>query len=774
MKKLPDKDVMHVISSVIIKLRYVIILLFILAGVYCALSISKTQVTDDFSYFLPDDCETNVAAKIYKGDDESDEETDESSSYDTSNAEIMVCNITYDAASSIADKIAKLDGVKEVEFDQTEAHYKGASALFSVTFNGDSQDENTIDVFNEVKGMLTNHDTYIDTSIGVDEVAQMISEIAGVVALAALVIAVIIILTSRSYFEVVIFAIVFSFAALLNMGTNYWLGTISTISNSVAVILQLALAIDYAIIFSHRYQDEALNFETTYDALVEALSKSIIEISSSSLTTISGLVALMLMQFKLGYDLGIVLSKGIVCSLVTVFLLMPALIMLFPKQIKRFAHKSLLPDFTPWGRILMKTRVLFVAIFAVILPFAVIFSSRAQYSFGMDSIDEIRVSESRTASRKISETFTQSEQIALLVPDGNVENEKAVLDEVSKMDKIKSALGLANIEVADGHYLADSFNARMLAELLDINTSEAEMLFVAYGVENEQYQVITNNISDYYVPLVDMFTYLFEKIDQGVVTLDEDSMTEINSLRSELEYAIAQLECDGYTCLVFIADSDDGGEEAYTLINDIRSVGEKYYGEGTCYTVSDITLAKDMEECFNSDSLKISLITIGAIFIILLITFKTVVGAAILVFVIQGSIWINFSCTYILNSHPFFVTYMIASSIQMGATIDYAIVLMNHYLNLKTEMPKRDAMARAVGESFPTIITSGSIMTIAGLLIAYMVSNIYIGHIGLAVGRGAAISVILVLSVLPQLIVICDKLIEKTTFKIGSPEVSFD
>lgn len=199
----------------------------------------------------------------------------------------------------------------------------------------------------------------------------------GVVALAAVVIMAVLLFTSRSYFEVVIFLIVFSVAALLNMGTNFWLGEISSITNSIAVILQLALAIDYAIIFSHRYQDEIDRFPTEREALIEALSKSIVEISSSSLTTISGLVALMLMQFRLGYDLGLVLSKGILCSLITVFLLMPGLIASFFRPLRRTTHKSHVPDITGWGRFLMKTRVGFVALFVIIVPLAIWCSSRS-------------------------------------------------------------------------------------------------------------------------------------------------------------------------------------------------------------------------------------------------------------------------------------------------------------------------------------------------------------------------------------------------------------
>ena len=166
----------------------------------------------------------------------------------------------------------------------------------------------------------------------------------------------------------------------------------------------------------------------------------------------------------------------------------------------------------------------------------------------------------------------------------------------------------------------------------------------------------------------------------------------------------------------------------------------------------------------------INVLTIVFVFVILLFTFKSPVAAAVLVFVIQGSIFINFSFQYITNTTSLFVTNMIVSAIQMGATIDYAIVIMNRYLALRKQTPKKEAMAHAVNESFPTVVTSGAIMAVAGLVIAFRVTDVYIGHIGLAVGRGALISVILVLTVLPQLIVLFDKAIEKTTFRIGGKE----
>ena len=180
--------------------------------------------------------------------------------------------------------------------------------------------------------------------------------------------------------------------------------------------------------------------------------------------------------------------------------------------------------------------------------------------------------------------------------------------------------------------------------------------------------------------------------------------------------------------------------------------------------------ARDLGDSYTGDSLLISLLTIGFVFVILLVTFRTVVGAMILVFVIQGSIWINFSFPYLQHVSPSFVTNMIVSAIQMGATIDYAIVLMNRYQSLRGELPIREAMARAVRESFATVLTSGSIMTIAGVLIGVRVSDVYVSHIGLAVGRGAFCSVILVLTVLPQLLVLLDGAVEKTRFRLSLQE----
>lgn len=752
-------DIMVQISAGIIRWRFVIILIFLGAAVYCGLSLGKVRVNSDLTAFLSNETETRRGLTIM-----------EENFVTFASEDIMVANVTYEMAESLAQQIREIVHVFSVSFDASPSHYSSASALLTVAYDCPDNTEEVREAKEQIRELLAPYDTYI-YSMNMDNYsAQLASEMGGVIAIAAVVIVIILLFTSRSYFEVVIFFIVFVFAALLNMGTNFWLGEISTITHSIAIILQLALAIDYAIIFSHRYQDECLKVPSEREALTEALSKSIIEISSSSLTTISGLVALMLMQFRLGYDLGLVLSKGIVCSLITVFFLMPGLIMLFPGAIRRTGHKTLIPDITPWGKFLMRTKYVFVLLFLLLIPVAVFCSRHVTYAFNDHSVSELVYSESRAAMHKIENTFARSTSVVLLLPHENLEAEKAVYGEVKKLPEVKSVTALAGIQVGEEHVLTDLFTSRKFAELLEITQEESNLLFAAYGVHKEQYQAIFGTAEAYQVPLVDMFLYLFDLIDRGIVNLSEEQLKTVSDLRPQLDFALSQLRGETYNRIVVSADVPVEGEESIALVEDLRSIAEQYYPRGSVLVVGDITSARDLRSSYTGDSTLISLLTITFVFIILLFTFKTIVGSAILVFVIQGSIWINFTFPYLLHSVPSFVTNMIVSAIQMGATVDYAIVLMNRYLGLKSSLPRKEAMALAVNQSFATVLTSGSIMTIAGFLIGLRVSDVYVSHIGLAVGRGAFTSVILVLTVLPQLLVLMDKAIEKTSFRFSLVE----
>jgi len=747
------------VSGFILKMRYVFFALFTLACIFCGITLGWTKTNSDITTFLPAETETRRGLDVMER---------EFVTY--ANAYILVEGTTFTETLGLVDMIRWYEHVASVEFDASSAHVNKDKCLISVSFDGPADDPDVVDTMSRVRRMLERYpkETHVQSEIGVDYSEKIASEMVGVVLISAIVIVGVLLLTSKTFFEIFVFFIVFIVAAILNMGTNYWCGTISSITNSTAIILQLALAIDYAIIFAHRYQDELPFHNEEKEALRYALAKSILEVSSSSLTTISGLVALMLMQFRLGRDLGIVLAKGILCSLLTVLLLMPGLLMLFRRALAKTKHRNLVPSMKGWGSFLMKSKGAFVVLFLVMLPFVIYGSNRSPFAFHHNMVDELVQSEERDTMRKIAENFNNTTAVALLVPSGHYEYESAIISELEEEEKIVNIVGLAGIEFGEYGKLTDLVTAEEFANRLHISVAETQLLFQGYALEHMKIGALFGNKNAY--PFVDLILYLFEKIDAGRVVLSESQKEMLNEYRPMLERATNQLKGKRWNRIACTVSLPAESEESVELVEKMRTIAEKKYGEGKVLVVGNITSARDLKTSFRGDSTLITVFTVLFVFLILMVTFRSVVGSLLMVFVIQGSIWMNFAIPYLTGRKASFVTYMIVSAIQMGATIDYAIVLMNRYRALRNEggLEKKEAMVQAVNDSFPTVMTSGVIMAVAGLLIAYRVSDVYIGHIGLAVGRGAIISMLMVMTVLPQLLVLCDRAIEATTIKMRS------
>ena len=743
------------LARFIVDKRKAFYLIFIAAFLFSAASVNKVQVNNDITTYLPSDTETRRGLTIM------DQEF-----VTLGSANIMVSNITYETAEALSEEIAAVPGVSGVEFDDTEEHYHDAAALFTVSFEGEEQAPETIESLERVKLLLEGYDYYPSTTIGLDTSASLQKEMTVILAIAAVVIVVVLLFTSKSYLEIPVYLIVFATAAVLNMGTNYWFGTISFITNAIAIVLQLALAIDYAIIFCHRYMEERDNGLDAREADISALSKAIVEISSSSLTTISGLVALMLMQLRIGFDMGIVLAKGIVISMLCVFLLMPGLLMLFHNAIEKTRHKNLVPHISWLGKGVVKLRFILPPIFLIVLVAGAVLSARCDYVFDTNDTDFDNKPAWRIADEKVTETFGQKNTIAMLVPRGDYDKEGAILRQVESLEPVTQVTGLANIEVEDGRMLTDTMNPRQFAELAGVDVELARLLYQAYGLSVEEYGAIFQEPDEYAVPLLDIFEFLVEQIDKGVVTLDEEQAEKVDDLREQLDMGIEQLRGENWSRLVFVADTPTEGAETYDLLDEIRAIGQTYYGDSVIL-VGNSTNAFDLSSSFSQDNAKISILTALFVMVILLFTFKSAGLPLLLVLTIQGSIWINFSFPVLQGTNLFFLSYLVVSSIQMGATIDYAIVITNRYLELKTVMDRKQAAIEALDQSFPTILTSGSIMAVAGFLIGGISTDATIGSVGLTLGRGTVTSILLVMTVLPQLLLLGDSLIERTAITLN-------
>ena len=752
----PKGSGMEKIATFIVDKRNLFFLLYAFALIFSIVATGWVKVENDITTYLPEDTETRQGLTVMN---------DNFVTYGT--ARVMVSNVTYETAENICSDLESIDGVTSVDFDDTTDHYKSASALFSVTFDGTTTDDISVHALHTIRDMLAGYDTYIDTEVGVDTSADLQSEMSVILVLAAIVIVLVLTLTSRSYAEVPVLIMTFGAAALLNMGTNFLCGTISFISNSVTVILQLALAIDYAIILCHRFSDEH-ETKDTREACIAALSKAIPEISSSSLTTISGLGALAFMHFGIGRDMATVLIKAILFSLLSVFTLMPGLLMVFSKKIDATRHKNLIPKITFLGKFDVATRFIVPPIFAVVVVVTAVLANKCPYCYSYTDLVTAKQSESQIAHQKIKNTFGVNNMVAVIVPTGDYDSERQLLKDLDSCAEVKSTQGLANIDAMDGYKLADALTPRQMSELAGLDYEVAEALYAAYAVDQNEYGKLISGLGDYKVPLFDMFMFLQREMKDGNITLDGDIQETLDDLFEQLNKAQLQLQSDKYSRLVVYLNLPEESGETMDFLDTMHALIAKYYSSDT-YIVGNSTNVKDLSSSFGEDNMLISVLSALFVVIILLFTFKSAGLPVLLIVVIQGSIWINFSVPTIQHESLYFLGYLIVNSIQMGANIDYAIVISSHYTDLKKEMRPKEAIIAALNEAFPTIFTSGTILAVAGALIGVMTTNPVIAAIGTCLGRGTVISIVLVMAVLPQILLIGDTIVERTSFDVKVP-----
>lgn len=752
-EKKPKENGMEKLAAFIVDKRNLIFLLYVFALIFSIVAMDWVNVENDITTYLGEDTETRQGLTVMN---------DNFTTFGT--ARIMISNITYAKAEALVDQIEAVDGVDSVEFDGTTDHYKDASALYTVTFDGEEMDDISIHALHQIEDMLSDYDLYVDTSVGVDSSADLAAEMGSILAIAAIIIVLVLTLTSRSYAEVPVLVLTFGAAALLNKGTNFVFGTISFISNSVTVILQLALAIDYAIILCHRFSDEH-ETKNVRDACVAALSKAIPEISSSSLTTISGLAALGFMHFGIGIDMAMVLIKAIIFSLLSVFTLMPGLLMLFSRWIDKTKHKNLMPKITVVGKMAVKTRYIIPPVFVAVAAVAAVFANKCPYCYTYTDLTTPKQSTSQIAHQKIKGTFGSSTMVAIVVPSGNYDAEGKILSELEELPNVTKAVGLANQEAMDGYMLTDALTPRQFSELADMDYEVASLLYSAYAVNDSQYGEFVNGLSSYKVPLYDMFMFVKDEMRKGNVTFSGDTQEKLDDLFDQLDKARIQLQSDRYSRLVAYLDLPEEGDETFEFLDEAHAIIAKYYSSD-CYVVGNSTSAKDLSSTFGEDNMLISILSALFVILVLLFTFTSAALPVLLIVVIQGSIWLNFSFPYLQDSPLYFLGYLVVNSIQMGANIDYAIVISSHYLDLKKYMKPHDAIVGALNEAFPTIFTSGTILAVAGSLIGVMTTNPVISSIGSCLGRGTIISIVLVFGVLPQILLLGDTLMERTSFEM--------
>ena len=760
MEQIPEKQngFMLKLATVIVDKRNLIFLLLAIAIVFSLVSRSWVSVENDLTAYLPSDSATKVGLDVMKR---------EFVTYGT--AKFMVGNISYEEAEQLHEDLKNVEGVQMVDFNNTTEHYNQASALFSVTFDYEETDERCVEVLNTIQDMLSGYDTFVSTTV-IDTTAELIEkEVNMITAFVAVIVVAVLAFTTDTFADIAVVGLTFIVAAILNMGTNFMLGTISFVSNSVTTILQLALALDYAVIYSNRFKEERETHDQR-EAVIISLSKAIPEIGASSLTTVGGLVAMMFMQFRLGPDMGICLIKAILFSLLSVFIVMPGLLMIFGGLMEKTRHRSYVPKIPFVGRFAWFTRKLIPPIFLLLVVAAFNLSNRCPYVYGYDTLTTPRQNETQIANKMISETFSSRTMLAVVIPGRDYSEEQSLIHELEAFPQVDSVTAIAGIDAIGGYKLADKLSPREFSELLKLDYETAELLYSVYAIQDGSYDKLVSGISKYRIPLIDVLLYVGDKVDEGYISLEGEQAEALAEARTQMLMGKRQLEGENFDRMLVYLTLPESGDETFHFTDTIRETAQRHYPKGEVYVVGNSTNQYEFEKSFQVDNIVVSVASILIVLVVLLFTFNSAGMPVLLILVIQGAIWMNFGYPAVAHKDVFFMTQLVVSSIQMGANIDYAIVIANRYSDNVHTMDRKDAIIEAMNFAFPTILTSGTILAVSGILISIITTECTINGIGAALGRGTLISIALVMFALPQILLLGGKIIEKTSFAM--PKVS--
>lgn len=753
----------------IVKLKWVFLVLFVALSIFGAVMIPHTKINYDLTGYLPANCDSSTALELLK------KEFD-----DKGMAYVMVKDVTPEKAGEIKTRLEKVEGVATVTYVES-MNYKNNSALYTVTLK---DYDSTAGAFDAVKGVidaLSDEKAYLSGQSAFSYYTKLETEQSIMKLGIAIVVIILLVMlfTSKTYFELIVLILVFGAAMAINMGTNFlFVNGISYIANLVALVLQLALSLDYSIILLHRYMEERDNGEDAKTATVTALTKGLPEILSSSLTTVAGLAALMLMTLSIGAEIGLSLAKGIVISMATVIFFMPALLVIFDKPIQKTRHKSFVPNVTKPARAIVKARKVIVPAFLLIAILAGVAQGFNKYSFNYNSGSLI------VAPKKVIEEtgFGTLNSLVVVVPKGDAEKERQLVKYVESFDLIDksqtTALSTINVysfidaDSSETLYLTNEVTKKDIGKLIDKIPSDAGVnpLLIKPIIEGwfddyvKKYLPEGTKPSKAKVRLIDLLDFAVrEKFDaiSGFIGNDPEKLAYLEQIK-QISFAKANLESENYSRITFNINGGVEDDDVFELVKTLKSGVSDFYEER--YITGESVVCYEMSEYFMKDNLMVCLFTDLFILVILLITFRNISLPIILILAIQGGIFINFAIPFLSKTSISFIGYLIISAIQMGATIDYAIVLTNRYRGIRKDFTDRyDAMAAATNAVFPTILTSGVILTATGFVMSMLSSGV-VAQLGLLLGVGTLTSIIIVLFVLPSLLLVTEKVVDKTDF----------
>jgi len=642
------------------------------------------SVNYDVSDYLPEEAPSTNATDIMEK-----EFTDS-----VPNIRVMVSDVSIEEALRYKEQLEKIDGISGVTWlddvvdlrvpletqdpDLVESYYKDGNALLSMTVRKGDE----IPVINAIYELIGEDGAATGQAVNAYN-AQIMSgsETRKAIMIVVPLILVILLLSTTSWVEPIIYILAIAIAVFINMGTNIAFDEISFISSSVSPIMQLAVSLDYAIFLLHSFQAarrEGLDEQT---AMANAMKRAIPTIMASAFTTIFGFAALCFMEFRVGFDMGLGLVKGVALSLICATIFLPALALLSYKIIDRTQHRPLLPTMAGIGKPLLRVGIPIVIIILMLIAPVFMAQSRIGFIYGMGGL--AHGTRAETDGQVIEDAFGKDMPIAILVPRGETGKELLLSEDLAATPHITSVVSYAK-----------SVGSAIPVELLD-----------------------------------------------------EDQRKQFYS--------------EHYARIILYSDTEDEGAVPFALVEQIRDACATYYD--TYYVTGENVTLYDMKDVVTRDNRLINYIAICSIAFVLVLMFRSISLPVFLLLTIETSIWISMSYNYFFNSPLSYIGYLIVSAVQLGATVDYAILYTDHYVKERRVKLPREAARTALGETFRSILTSAIILAGAGFAMSATSTNAIVQSLGLLIGRGALLSFFLTTCFLPTVLRALDGVVRVTT-----------
>jgi predicted RND superfamily exporter protein len=684
---------MEKISHFILRHRKAVLIVFFLLAVFGAVASLFVTINYDMVDYLPDDAQSTAAIEIMK---------DEFGG-DLPNARVMINGLTIQEALAYKEKLSAIDGVLSVTWlddvlgsgtlssmpvqflDQSivTEYYKDNTALFTITIES-GQEKNAVAAIRELIG---DKNAVAGESVDTAATQEMsVSEVLNAMAILIPAIIVILLISTTSWLEPLLYLTTIGVAVLINMGTNVFFGELSYITQAISPILQIAVSLDCAIFLLHSFEDFRKNYPPE-TAMVMAMKKSVTAVSASVGTTMMGFFALLLMRFQVGPDLGLNLVKGILLSFISIMIFLPALTLSCYKLLDKTHHRSILPGLGRTGKLITKISAPFLMLVVLISVPIYLAQSNIEFQYGSDSISA--ATQAGADKTAINEVFGSDNTLVLLVPKGgDAGRESDLCADLSDVQRVTGVVSYAT----------------------------------AVGSEIPTEYLPPENIEQFY--------------------------------------------SENYARIIIYTDTESEGAETFAAVKSILDAAGSYYGAGTYFLAGHSATLYDMSTVVSKDTTTVNIAAIIGIFLILYISFRSPVLPLLLIFTIESAIWLNLSFAYFSNQSFNFIGYLVISTVQLGATVDYAILMTDRYIRNRKDMPKKMAMHKTIGENLEAILISAAILSIAGFILAATSTNMIISQLGLLLGRGTVLSFLMVVLVLPALHLLFDGVVQKTFIKI--------